>query len=56
MIGAAKAAQNIVAAIAGQHVVESVASRVDGTRPGQRQVLDAAYGVYSIGKAEADRR
>ena len=55
-VGTGTPDQDIVAAIAGQHVVESVAGRVDGTRAGQRQVLDAADGVYRIGKAEADRR
>ena len=37
-------------------LVECVARAVDRARPSQRQVLDVAYGVDSIGKAEADRR
>ena len=53
---AAKAGQDIRAAIADEDVVEIVAGRVDGARPGQRQVLDAADGMHRVGKAEARSR
>ena len=50
------AIEDVRGAIAGDDVVQGVAGAVDRARPSQRQVLDVAYGVNGISKAEADRR
>ena len=50
------AVQDVRGAIADKDVGEIVARAVDRCRSSQRQVLDVAYGVDSIGKAETDRR
>ena len=55
-VRATKPRNDVVAAVAGDHVGECVAGAVDRRRPGQRQVFDGADGMNGVGQAEGDRR
>ena len=51
---AVKAGQRIDPGIAGEDVVQGIAGAIDGSCPGERQVLDRANGMNRVRKAEAD--